>query len=58
MMVRAGHGVALVPGFIVRAQGKDLECFDLPEKKMVNYNLMCLCEQDNAAVDLMFRFDM
>lgn len=57
MMVRAGHGVALVPGFVLDMQGQDLVRFDLPEPRSVRYNLMCLSQHDNPAAMLLFDFE-
>ena len=57
MMVRAGHGVALVPGFVVDAQGGSLARFSLPEKRSIRYELICLAEHANPAIDMMFGFN-
>lgn len=56
MLVRARHGVAMVPGFIVDAQGAGLSRFDLPSRREIRYNLMCLKDCKNAAARLLFDF--
>ena len=54
MLVRARHGVAMVPGFIVDAQGAGLVRFSLPSGREIRYNLMCLKDTKNPAVGLLF----
>lgn len=56
MLVRARHGVAMVPGFIVDAQGAGLVRFELPKRRQISYRLMCLKENKNPAVQLFFDF--
>ncbi|MGN0801004.1 MAG: LysR family transcriptional regulator [Candidatus Faecivicinus sp.] len=56
MLVRARHGVAMVPGFIVDAQGAGLARFELPSRRMISYKLMCLKDSKNPAVQLFFDF--
>lgn len=56
MLVRARHGVAMVPGFIVDAQGSGLVRFDLPSRREIRYNLMCLKDSKNPAVQMFFDF--
>ena len=56
MLVRARHGVAMVPGFVVDAQGQGLSRFDLPSRRRISYRLMCLKECKNPAVQLFFDF--
>ncbi len=56
MLVRARHGVAMVPGFIVDAQGAGLVRFDLPSRREIRYNLMCLKDSKNPAVQMFFDF--
>ena len=54
LLVRAMHGVALVPGFILDAQGQDLARFPLPHGAPVEYRLMKLASNTDPAVMLMF----
>ena len=56
MLVRARHGVAMVPGFIVDAQGAGLVRFELPSRREISYRLMCLKDSKNPAVQLFFDF--
>ncbi|MGN0776542.1 MAG: LysR family transcriptional regulator [Candidatus Ventricola sp.] len=56
MLVRARHGVAMVPGFVVDAQGQGLSRFDLPSRRQISYRLMCLKACKNPAVQLFFDF--
>lgn len=56
MMVRAGHGVAIVPGFVVDVQGTGLNKFPLPSGEMIRYKLMRLRKNPNRAAELMFQF--
>ena len=56
MLVRARHGVAMVPGFIVDAQGAGLVRFALPSRREISYRLMCLKDSKNPAVQLFFDF--
>ena len=56
MLVRARHGVAMVPGFIVDAQGAGLARFGLPSRREISYKLMCLKDSKNPAVQLLFDF--
>lgn len=56
MLVRARHGVAMVPGFIVDAQGAGLTRFELPSRREIRYRLMCLKDSKNPAVRLFFDF--
>lgn len=56
MMVRAGHGVAIVPGFVVDAQGTGLTKLPLPSGEKISYKLMRLRRNTNDAADLMFQF--
>ena len=54
MMVRARHGVAMVPGFIVEAQGAGLKRFPLPSGRIITYQLMCLRTGKNSAAKELF----
>lgn len=56
MLVRARHGVAMVPGFIVDAYGAGLTRFELPSKRQISYRLMCLKDCKNPAVQTFFDF--
>ena len=56
MLVRARHGVAMVPGFIVDAQGSGLVRFELPSGRRISYKLMCLKDSKNPAVQKFFDF--
>lgn len=56
MLVRARHGVAMVPGFIVDAQGAGLTRFELPSQRQISYKLMCLKDSKNPAVQTFFDF--
>lgn len=56
MLVRARHGVAMVPGFIVDAQGAGLVRFELPSRRSISYKLMCMKDDKNPAVKLFFDF--
>ena len=58
MMVRAGHGVAIVPGFVADAQGADLVKLPMPsgESKKYRYELICLKGNANPAVKTLFGF--
>lgn len=56
MLVRARHGVAMVPGFIVDAQGTGLVRFALPSGREIRFNLMCLKDSKNPAVQMFFDF--
>ena len=49
MLVRARHGVAMVPGFIVEAQCADLTTFPLPSGRAIQYQLMCLKNAKNRS---------
>ena len=56
MLVRARHGVAMVPGFIVDAQCAGLVRFELPSRRLISYRLMCLKNSRNPAVQKFFDF--
>lgn len=56
MLVRARHGVAMVPGFIVDHQGTGLVRFDLPSGRDISYKLMCMKNSKNPAVQTFFDF--
>ena len=56
MLVRARHGVAMVPGFIVDAQCAGLARFELPSRRLISYRLMCLKNSSNPAVQKFFDF--
>ena len=56
MMVRARHGIAMVPGFILEAQAPDLKSFSLPSRHPIRYKMLCLKESHNEAVPLLFNF--
>lgn len=56
MMVRAGHGVAIVPGFIVDVQGAGLVRSELPTHKLVRYELIRLKSSSNPFADLLLHF--
>ena len=56
MLVRARHGVAMVPGFIVDAQGAGLTRFALPSGREIQYKLMALKDGKNPATRLLFEF--
>lgn len=58
MMVRACHGVAIVPGFIVDAQGSDLKRFPMPGSRKVAYQLMMLKNCSNKIAPLLFNFHL
>lgn len=55
MMVRALHGIAIVPGFVADVQGTDLVRFAMPGK-IVAYRLMMLRNCPNKTAPLMFSF--
>ena len=57
MMVRASHGVALVPEFVADRQGTDLVKYPLPQGENIEYVLMKLKKNENYAADLMFNFE-
>ncbi len=57
MMVRAGRGAAMVPGFILSVYGQGLSRFDLPDRRLIQYQLMYLKDCKNDAVPLLFRFE-
>ena len=57
MMVRAGHGEAIVPGFILKAQGAGLISSVLPAGRLVRYELMRLTGAENPFVDVLFHFE-
>ncbi len=57
MMVRACRGAAMVPGFILSVYGQGLCRFDLPDKRLIQYQLMYLRDCKNDAVPLLFRFE-
>ena len=56
MMVRARHGIAMVPGFIMKAQAPDLTGFQLPSQRSIDYKMLCLKGSKNQAVSLLFEF--
>lgn len=56
MMVRAGHGVAIVPGFVLDVQGSGLVKSELPSHSLVRYELMRLSTSGNPFVDTLFHF--
>lgn len=56
MMVRARHGVAIVPGFVVDVQGIGLTKIPLPSGSKICYKLMQLRKNSNSAAKLMFQF--
>ncbi|MBE5807228.1 MAG: LysR family transcriptional regulator [Clostridiales bacterium] len=56
MMVRARHGVAMVPGFIVAAQGAGLTTFPLPSGRAISYQLMCMKDGKNPSARVLFAF--
>ena len=56
MLVRARHGVAMVPGFIVDAQCAGLARFELPSRRLISYRLMYLKNSRNPAVQKFFDF--
>ena len=56
MMVRAGHGVAIVPGFIVDVQGDGLVKSELPSHRKVRYELLRLKSGANPFADVLFHF--
>lgn len=58
MMVRAGHGVAIVPGFVADAQGADLVKLPMPsgEGNRYRYELIRLLGNANPAAGVLFDF--
>lgn len=58
MLVRAQHGIAIVPEFISEAQCPDLTCFPFPSGKRVRYKLMYLSDCNNEAADMLFNFNV
>ena len=58
MMVRAGHGVAIVPGFVADAQGADLVKLPMPsgENNRYRYELIRLLDNRNPAAGVLFDF--
>lgn len=59
MMVRAGHGVAIVPGFVADAQGADLVKYPMPsgEEGKYQYELIRLLSNNNPDVRTLFGFE-
>ena len=57
MMVRAMRGAAMVPGFILTEHGQGLTRFDLPDRRLIRYQLMYLKDCKNEAAPLLFRFE-
>lgn len=56
LMVRSGHGVALVPGFLKEIKDKDFVCYKLSDKEM-RYDLIMLPDNANPVADLIMNFD-
>ena len=56
MIVRAAHGVAIVPGFVADVQAPDLVRYPLPEHRDVHYQVMKLRNANNPFADLMYEF--
>lgn len=56
MLVRAKHGVAIVPGFVYQAQGSGLTALDLPSHREIKYELLQMKNTANPAVNLLFSF--
>lgn len=57
MLVRARHGIAIVPEFIAVAQCPDFKRFPLPGGYTVSIKLMYLSDCENEAADLLFNFE-
>lgn len=57
MLVRAGHGVAIVPEFIADRQCADLVRIPMPSDRIVRVELMMLANGGNKAADLLFEFE-
>lgn len=57
LMVRSGHGVAIVPGFIKESLGEDLIRYPLPSHRIVQYQFMKLASNQNPGADRIFAFE-
>ena len=58
MMVRAGHGVAIVPDFVIDSQPMELIRYELPSDMHPDYQLMKLKKNINEAADLLMDFPL
>ena len=57
LMVRSGHGVAIVPGFMRDIAGDEFVKFPIPGNKIVQYNLMMLSDNTNPIAQRIMSFD-
>jgi len=57
MMVRAAHGVAMVPGFVAEVQGAGLVRSEWPSHRRIRYELLSLAASANPFTDTLMEFE-